>query len=129
MSTIYEPDTTNFHSSWSNYFESLTQQLNQTLTPTGNVMPAIDQEEATSVATLSTQKIIYNSTNSSYQGNINGAWETFTTVTLLNASELSKFAGTHAHRVQLVYETDNDEIYIIKGSTKFRLQKAQEVRL
>ncbi len=113
----------NLHSSWLNYFESLNQQLNQTLTPTGNVMPNLSTADSVTVAATSEQKMIYNSNLSVFQGNINGAWETFTTVLVLSAAEVATFAGTHPDRVQLIYDEDNDEIYVVKGTTKFQLEK------
>lgn len=115
--------TGNMHDSWLNYFESVTRQLNNTLTPQGNVMPSLTQEEATNVATNSTQKVIYNGTTSSYQGNINGAWETFTTVSSVSNSQLSSFVGTHPDRVQFVFDTDNNDLYVVKGNDKFKLVK------
>lgn len=113
----------NLHSSWLNYFDSLTQQLNQTLTSTGNVMPSVSTDEATTVESLSTQKIIYNSDLDAFQGNINGAWETFTTIPVLSNSEIGTFAGIHPDRVQFLYDSDNDELYVVKGTVKFQLQK------
>lgn len=126
---IYVPlqsqqDQAALSSSWLNYFNSLTFQLNQSLTPYGNVMPALSSADSTTVAASSAQKVIYNSTTQAFQGNINGNWETFMTVTLMSEPEVGTFAGTHDNRLQFVYDIDNDELYVVKGSTKFRLQKA-----
>jgi len=108
---------------WTNYFNSLKQQLNQSLTPYGNLMPALSTTNATASAANSTQKVIYNSDLNVFQGNINGEWKTFTTITLLNENEVNLFSGMTNNVVQLIYDTENDEIYVVKGSTKFRLQK------
>jgi len=113
----------NFNPEWINYFNSLTQQLNSSLTPYGNVMPALSTTNAAATASSSTQKVIYNSDLNVFQGNISGEWKTFTTITLLNNNQLNSFAGSHQDNVQLVYDTDNDEIYIVRGNIKFRLQK------
>lgn len=125
---IYVPmhgaQTDNLHASWLNYFESLTQQLNQTLTPTGTLAPAVTQTEANGAAAQSQQKIIYNSTINTFQGNINGTWETFTTIPLLTPDEINEFAELHPNKVQLLYDKVNDELYVAKGAIKFKLQKA-----
>lgn len=121
---LHSQQKDDLHSSWMNYFESINQQLNQSLTKHGNVMPAITDAEAAQVASISNQKVIYNDTLNAYQGNINGIWETFTTLMILSESDISDFQGTHSDRVQLIYDKTNDEVYVIKGNIKFKLKKA-----
>lgn len=115
-------EATEMHWSWQNYFESLTQQLNQTLTPTGNIMPAVDQSTADLVEDQAAQKIIFNTDSSAFEANIDGAWETIVTSLSLTTVEVNSFEGTDANRVQLLYNKETEEFYLVVGQNKHKIQ-------